>query len=307
MINTNLHVYGSNYDPTHTTTLRNLYSRDMDHRFNELASIVTASIVDNDCFGLQGLQTHQMTPAAWQAFNYRLSQEKITEFMKWLQQQIDAGILDVQTFEQLGNPANFAWANKYLIDSYKRGVIRARYELQRAGFNVPSIDASGGIALAISTPFHLDRIGLIYSRAYSDLVGITQQMSTLISRVLAQGMADGDGPILLARKIVAVIKGVGSDLGLTDTLGRFITAKNRSETLARTEVIRAHHIATIQEYRNWGVMGIKVLGEWQTAGDDRVCPICAALQGKVYTLDQIEGMIPQHPNCRCLALPLLQS
>jgi SPP1 gp7 family putative phage head morphogenesis protein len=73
--------------------------------------------------------------------------------------------------------------------------------------------------------------------------------------------------------------------------------------LARTELIRAHHLATIQEYRNWELLDIRVKAEWATARDDRVCPKCAALDGKVFTLDEIEPMIPLHPNCRCIALP----
>jgi SPP1 gp7 family putative phage head morphogenesis protein len=76
--------------------------------------------------------------------------------------------------------------------------------------------------------------------------------------------------------------------------------------LARTEIIRAHHIATIQEYRNWGVEGITVKGEWKTAGDDRVCSKCEQLEGKIFTLDEIEPMIPLHPLCRCIALPYIE-
>lgn len=74
--------------------------------------------------------------------------------------------------------------------------------------------------------------------------------------------------------------------------------------LARTEIIRAHHVATIQEYRNWAVEGVVVQGEWRTAGDERVCVICEALEKKVFPLDEIESMIPRHPRCRCIALPV---
>jgi SPP1 gp7 family putative phage head morphogenesis protein len=96
------------------------------------------------------------------------------------------------------------------------------------------------------------------------------------------------------------------DLGITDTLGRFIPAARRAEILARTEIIRAHHLGTIQEYRNQGLLNIVVKAEWKTAGDDRVCTKCASLEGKVFTLDEIEPMIPAHPNCRCIALPYVE-
>ena len=92
---------------------------------------------------------------------------------------------------------------------------------------------------------------------------------------MSQGIANGDNPRLLARKIVATIDGKGAgELGLTDTLGRFIPAQRRAEIMARTEIIRAHHAATIQEYENWGVEGVHVQAEFVTAGDDRVCQQC---------------------------------
>ena len=54
-----------------------------------------------------------------------------------------------------------------------------------------------------------------------------------------------------------------------------------------------------QQSKNTETLEWQVLmqAEWSTAGDDRVCPECASLEGKVYTLDEIEGLIPVHPNC----------
>lgn len=42
----------------------------------------------------------------------------------------------------------------------------------------------------------------------------------------------------------------------------------------------------------------------QTAGDDRVCPICIAIAKRgPYTLEEASGLIPAHPNCRCAFVP----
>ena len=113
-------------------------------------------------------------------------------------------------------------------------------------------------------------------------------MDKQISTILAQGMAEGQNPNILARRINDRVDKIGIV---------------RAKILARTEVIRAHHTATIQEYMNWDVVGVKVLAEWSTAGDNRVCSLCKPLQGKIYTLDEILPMIPRHPQCRCIALP----
>jgi SPP1 gp7 family putative phage head morphogenesis protein len=146
---------------------------------------------------------------------------------------------------------------------------------------------------------------LIFSRVYNELKGITAAMDQQISRVLAQGLADGDNPRLLARKLVSTINGDGVDrLGVTDTLGRFIPARRRAELLARTETIRAHHMALMQEYRNWRVEGVYVNAELVTAGDDRVCTRCSSLEGRVYTLEEAENIVPVHPLCRCTMIPV---
>jgi SPP1 gp7 family putative phage head morphogenesis protein len=301
-------TFRKNYDPTHTTVLRNAFAKAMKTRFMEITNAIKKGVDNNDCFGLkEKIHNLQVTTPTEGAFAYPLSQTKVEEFMRWLERQVNAGLLTVREMNQIGASANSYWTNLYLFDSYKRGVMRARDEMRKAGMDVPSIDESGGIDVILGLPFHLDRLGLIYIRAYNDLKGITDVMSSQISRVLAQGIADGDGPALLAKKLVSTINGTGmGNLAITDTLGRFIPAQQRAILLARTEIIRAHHLATIQEYRNWGVLGITVKGEWKTAGDDRVCDACAALEGKIFTLDEIEGLIPLHPLCRCIALPYIE-
>lgn len=306
------HYAAREYDPTHTLTLRNAFSRQMRVRFDGLKAAIIEAVDKNDVFGLRGNPNTLQSNAKIQsfeipqpgAFAFPRDPDKIAHFNRWLQKQVDKGILTTGELSQIGTGAESSWTNKYIFDSYKRGVIRARYELKKAGYDVPSLDQTGGVELSMSTPFHIDRLGLLYTRTFQDLQGITAEMDTKISRILAQGLGDGDGPALLARKMVSVIDGSGAGtLGITDFIGRFIPAKRRAETLARTEVIRAHHQATIQEYRNWGTENVIVYAEWSTAGDNRVCPQCADLNGSVFTLDQIEKLIPLHPNCRCIALP----
>ena len=302
-------VISRSFDPTHTTSLRNAFARDMRKRFNELMKVVVISVVDNDCFGLTDrIATFQMIPTGEGAFSFPRSSGKIEAFMEWLRQQVERGILTIGQFYQIGEAIEEAWTNMYVFDSYKRGIARARSEMIRAGMSIPSIIDSGGIeAVLAGTPFHMDRVGILYSRVFNALKGITSDMDRVISQILAQGMIDGDGPALIARKLVAAIDGQGlGSLGIFDSLGRFIPAKVRAEILTRTEIIRAHHLATIQEYRNWGVLGITVKAEWSTAKDDRVCEQCASLEGQVFELDEVESMIPVHPQCRCLALPWVE-
>jgi len=289
------------FDPTRTISLRAAWVREMNKRFRRLRGLINAAIIDQDCFGMM---TTYMPPAR-KAFAFPRTSDKVAGFMNWLDTQVKEGMLEVKDIRQVGQGIDAAWTNKYVSDSYKRGVIRARDELKKGGFGVPSIEATGGIDASMSTPFHMDRVGALYTRVFSELKGITDAMDSQISQVLGQGLIDGDHPRLLARKLNSVISGKGRQtLGITDSLGRAISPERRARMLARTEVIRAHHQAIVQEYENWKVEGVEVMAEWVTAGY-RVCPECQDLEtGGPYTIEEVRNMLPAHPNCRCTTIPV---
>ena len=293
------------FDPTRTLTLRNAFVSDMNRRFAALIRVIREAIVDQDCFGLRVQTYAELTPPLPQQFNFPRTADKVNAFMEWLRRQVDKGILETADFQRIGSAVEPAWTNIYIQDSYKRGVLRAQSELRKAGYLVPPTGPFNTIEAIMSAPFHIDRVGLAYTRAFSKLEGITAAMDMQISEILAQGLVDGDGAALLARKITSTISGANmGELGLTDSLGRFIPARRRAQTLARTEIVRAHHMANIQEYKNWGVDGVTVIAEFVTAGDDRVCEECAGYHGNRYTLKEAEYLIPVHPNCRCIVIPV---
>lgn len=294
-------------DPTRSIALRNSFVRQMTLRFNKIIKKATEAIVEQNVFALQ---TNVYTPAS-NAFNFPTSSEKVDAFMEWLRQLVKDELLEVGRMPQYGSAINKVWTDLYVMDSYKRGLARARMEMKKAGYDIPSLQQTGGVQMSFNNPFHMDRVGLLYSRVYSELKGITDMMDVQISKVLAQGMIEGDNPRTMARKMRAVIEGGGEDLGITDTLGRFIPAKRRAEILARTEITRAYHQANIQEMKNWGIEGVNVQAEWSTAEDSRVCQQCKDMATDengdviIYTMDEIMNLIPLHPNCRCLALPVI--
>jgi len=293
------------YDPTRTTFLRNAFVRDMNKRFRALRGLIRKAIITQDCFGLVGhnfrvvaMSTTDATLPGRKAFAFHRTEEKVNAFMAWLQEQEAKGLLETTTIQQIGASIEEAWTNKYIKDSYQRGIQRARQEMKKAGYDVPTLTETGGIVASMSNPFHAERAGVLYSRAFQELKGITSQMDTQISRVLSQGLIDGKNPKELAELLTKTISGPVGDLGITDTLGRFIPAERRARMLARTEIIRAHSQGMIQEAKNWAVEGVKVVAEWVTAGY-KVCPECAALEGKTFSLDEAMNLLPLHPNCRC--------
>jgi SPP1 gp7 family putative phage head morphogenesis protein len=290
-----LSVNVNRYDPTKTITLRNNFVHESNRRFKSITTLVYKMIVNKDVFGLKPhihtLQEFAELPE--KAFEFEIDAKKIEGFIQWLEEQVRKGLLD-------------NWPNKYITDAYKRGILRALQEMQKAKYKVPLLAEIGGEDVILTLSPHINTLELLYLRTYSELSGITSQMEQQIARILAQGFVEGDGYKELANKLVAAINGKGmGELGLTDTIGRFIPAQRRAEILARTEIVRSHHLAMVQEFRRWGVKGVYIMAEWKTAGDLQVCPICASNEGQVYTLDEVEGMIPAHPNCRCCIVPVI--
>lgn len=300
--NTIIQVNLNRYDPTKTTALRNRAVSESNRRFNELAKAIKEAIITKDVFGLQ-LQVNLELPDM-RAFAFGTDAEKLKAFLDWLEEQVNKGFLNIADFEIEG--ISDSWINKYVKTAYERGIVRARLEMIKAGYDVQPIDATGGISTAFSLPVHIETLALLYMRTFNDLKGITSQMDAQISRILAQGLADGVNVATLVRRLLTAINGTSKDLAIRDATGRItMPAKRRAEILIRTELARAHHLATINEYRLQGIAGVNIRAEWKTVGDDRVCEKCASLEGKVFTLNEIEPLIPLHPQCRCIALPLV--
>ena len=272
-------------DPTKTATLRKRFERDAVKRFRELRRRIAKLIITE----------YQKPELIGNVFEFPTSEQKVQAFNGWLKQQMRAGeIAILPADDRVGVPAG-AWANAYIDHSYQQGIRRARAELRAQGEFVPSFEGLppgvSQVQAAFNQPFHLDRVGLIYNRVYSDLEGISREMDKQLTRVLADGMASGISPLEMAQNMLDRVDKIGI---------------HRARLLARTEVIRAHHQANMQEYRNAGIAEVEVVGEWTTAGDSRVCPRCKKLDGKVFTLKAIENAIPLHPNCRCVAVPVLK-
>jgi len=301
------------YDPTHTIKLRGAFVAEMNRRFKHVASLVTKAIVEDDVFGLEEnkLQVLQNTPGR-KAFVFMTKAEKMQAFLEWLRQVEDAVLLELKVDMQYGVLARNPWFGIYLAKAFRQGTERAKQELKKAGLTVVLSD---GIDTIYLNPVSVEKLMVIFTRAYTDLQGITATMDAQISRILATGLFEGQSPITLARMINSAIIGGGESLGQQisyinkagKTVTYFVSGRRRAEILARTEVIRAHHLATITEYRTWEVEGVYVLAEWSTAGDGRVCEACSSLQGTIWTLDEIENKIPFHPMCRCCSIPYVDT
>ena len=79
----------------------------------------------------------------------------------------------------------------------------------------------------------------------------------------------------------------------------------RAQKIAVTEVTRAFASGNEAAWRASKVVEGK---EWMTAVDERVCPMCGPLHGKIVPLNDTFGGVgnpPRHVSCRCWILPVV--
>jgi SPP1 gp7 family putative phage head morphogenesis protein len=301
----------SSTDPTATKRLRERFSAEVYRRFRALKGAIRYAVVDADVFGLRddagprGAGNAKDVRPVWRpndpdiniappspkAYNFPSDERKVDEFMRWVDTQSDRGILEAGKFEQRGRPgAARPWSNVYIRSSYEKGVAHADAAMVENG-TIPPEQTLDDVFRATK---HADSAGLVFTRAYRELDGVTNAMGQQMSRELAAGITQGENPRKIARRLNDRVENVGL---------------HRGRLVARTEVVRAHNEAALNRYADVGnrVSGVTLLAEHTTAGDRRVCPECAALAGTRYTLEEARGAIPVHPSCRCTCLPVRPS
>jgi SPP1 gp7 family putative phage head morphogenesis protein len=276
----------------------------MNVRFRELTRVIYQSIVDNDCFefekSVRELRTQELTPFITPTYDFTTTEAKGRQFMDWLMGQQDKGVLEIKYGLQQGVPLQQPWTNAYIDTAYQRGIAEARRKMNVAGYTISQTP----VGAAFNQPIHADRIGALYSRTFEDLKSVLQFSNAETRRLITEGLttgittgiAEGRSPRRIAQILAKDVNSRVNQIGRT-----------RARMIARTEVIRAHHVASINEFRAYEVEGVEIEAEWNALTKVEgygVCPECQALMGKKFTLAQIEPLLPRHPNCRCTAIPI---
>lgn len=299
------------YDPTHTTGTRKRFLREVKRRFSKVKSHIREAVIKDDILQIKA-PTHSLKTLAHEDFElptrpyqFTRTADKIEYFMEWLENEMQRELLGTrgESFRRRGTRplgTQSAWSDKYVRSGYQKGIADGRARLRAVGFHAPTFEhIPGGLSGVFNQPFHADRVGLIYTRTFEELKTVTeavkgdlrrQLMATQISEVLAGGVVQGISPREIANRLTERVDKIGVV---------------RASTIARTEVIAAHHAANIQEFKQAGIEGVEIVAEWATAGFN-VCPLCEPLEGRIFKIEDIEHLIPRHPNCRCTAIPVLK-
>ena len=260
-------------DPTTTVTLRNRAVSKINSKFNKIKKVIRETIVDNQVL------TNEVTPDNKIKYVALRDPEKLDEFMKWLNLQISKEILS--------GTASDNWLNVFIGNAYTRGVKKTRSAIGRKYVELGYLKDTSVFA----NPAHVDRAELIYTRVYSQLKGVTEAMEQQISRILADGIIQGLNPTVIAKNLNDRVDKIG---------------KVRARLIARTEIVSAHNVATLQEAEILEkTIGQPIKVVWQTALDGRERDTHRARNRKVYTQKEALPLLGE-PNCRCSVTPWLE-
>ncbi|WP_324757075.1 phage minor head protein [Haloarcula sp. GH36] len=256
--------------PTRTKTVEERYAQKLRGGYQRINTVVRKYVGERDVLGLgDGELTAVEAPPD---FSFIRDDQKISEFREWLDQAQEDEILDV-----VGEGEN-----RYVRQAYETGVRATNADIRQAGVGTPATNA----AVSLQLPIHQDTLQRLFTRNFSELQGLTDEMGRDVARELTESMARGEGPRDAARRLTDVLGSVedGTPHG----------AQARATTIARTEMLRARHLAAQEQYQRFGVELVEPLLA------PSACPQCVAVAaGAPYKASEISGIWPVHPNCRC--------
>lgn len=180
------------------------------------------------------------------------------------------------------------WFGKHVVRAYRRGLD----------------DASTRLGSTMRLPFSendVQTIRAIGNRVMQDFAHVADDLSQQLYEAVRSSVTVDEA---LAR-VSERMKSIGV---------------NRGQTVASVHVVRTHALASLNHYRASGVkkVGLDIEGvrkhthdaegdellQFATAGDDDVCPECEDLEGQIFDIEEAQGVIPVHPNCRCAWIPV---
>lgn len=289
-------------DPTRTTQIRQRFILEIKGRYGRVQELVWEFLVTLDALALEptsALTTVSkligMASPRLRQYAFSTDLQKLEAFNGWLRQTMDEAVL--ATIPGLwtapsGSLASGPWTTKHIEAAYKKGMTNAFAASKKASVKAKKIsqelEPEEFLRIFFDTPEIISKVQILATRSFESLKGVNADMAARLNRILSQGMLNGTGVRKLAKQMLDEIDGM---------------TKTRALMIARTEVVHAHAEGQLDTFDDLGITGVGLNAEWTTAGDDRVCPLCSAESGRVYTLAQARGLIPLHPNCRCAWIP----
>lgn len=262
-------------DPTKTGPLRRNFAAAADQRLRTLKAATRKAIVSDNVLGFTG---QAGMPAFGPAAGARAE-----AFHEWFGAANDQSVLG----------RTGAWLTPYIAQAMHQGVADAQREVK------------GTPPQAV--PIH-EPIQLHAQLALHELRGISGALRQQVDRAVGAGLGTN-------RRKNEVYRGVNK---------AFSTIRPRALALTHHAVVKAYNKAKLITYKEAGYSKVGIDPEYLpamfardrnyeddpemvnilTAGDGYVCEECEEIAANgPYDIDEADGLIPAHPNCRCAFVP----
>jgi SPP1 gp7 family putative phage head morphogenesis protein len=297
-------------DPTNTEGIRKRFLSAVRQRFRALRGHIRRLVgYEFDAFEIAtdgGRDIPDDIPeGSDDIFRFPTTDEKLAAFRDWIDEWSRENVLEEVPRQDLKDGQH--WTGTFVRAAYVRGYEQAGERLQNAGLDTGDPDGS----VVFNLPTSRRQLRELYTRSFRELQGITSDMGEQISQALAEDIDKGLNPKETARRITKEVRGI---------------QRTRAEVLARTETINSYTTATIRRYEQSGIESVMGQAEFQTAEDERVCPICESINRTEFLLERVKSDTfdfesgedqpdslsgeypirpPVHPNCRCVLLPVV--
>lgn len=289
-------------DPTNTEGIRERFLAEFRRRFRRLRGRIREAVGYED--DVLRLADDARLADADDVGRFATDEGKTRAFIKWLREKLDADILEPAVRREVESGEH--WSATYIRAAYVSGWEQATERLQNAGVDVEGVED----VLRLGVP--TEQLRRLYTRAYEATETVTEDAVPAVRDVLTEGLAEGVNPREMARRLTKEVRTI---------------QRTQAEVLARTEVINSYADATLDRYERAGIEGATVSGEFATADDGRVCPICESIEGAEFATDAMRSETftfepseseadslggeypvkpPVHPQCRCAILPVIE-
>ena len=211
----------------------------------------------------------------------RLEDNQFNRKLMRFQKQIDITTREIAKFNEEKTTALLE--NTY----YKTAKESLEVIQQYKSFNMNDLDILNKKAIAqiIKEPWTTDKI-TFSKRVWNN----AESLNRVLRQEITYGMVSG-------RSIHKTVKEI------EDIMGANASAVSR---LVRTENSHIYNQAAVDSYKALDLDKYKYLTGGTSKKGKEVCPVCAALNGKIFFVKDAEAGVnlpPSHPNCRCTTIP----
>lgn len=235
---------------------------------------------------------------------YKDAKGNVTWYQKSLLEQVNAQLAELDKQAE-------QWVGTNIPKDYEKGIKATNDYLNNLGLDIPSGKAFSSL--------HKDAIELIAQNAFDDLHDANLFVGRRLKDATRQAGIDAVAKKLTTGQTVRECKknlinslikeGIS---GIKDKKGRMISLDAYAESVARSTTREATNQASINQLTELNYDLVKI------SSHNTTCPICAPLQGRVYSISGKDPRFPPltiahsggyaniHVNCRHVVLPFIE-